>query len=193
MFYANPGGHRKIFHANDCGYLKNKDACIAFASEKEAREKGYRQCDRCAEITTKYLNGNRKIIKHLCDKYNMSVKLYDGRLYVFKGESGWMLLVNENGKLILFHRNERMKHNVIITKQSAYHRQNNSRKTVEQFLRYILHHESIDFQEKLALKNAEKYAPHGQKCKTQYKKKKKSIKRRFSVGRTIKLLNELNK
>ena len=192
MFYANPNSHNKVFHTADCGYIKDITACISFDTEEEARTKGYRQCDRCAEITTKYINGNRKIMEELCKKYNMPVKLYDGRLYVFKGESGWMMLVNTNGNLILFHRNERSRHNVIDTKQSSYHRQNNSLKSVERYLRYILHHESIDFQEKRALQNIEKYAPHGQKCKKSFKKKKKAIKKRFGVGRTIKLLKELN-
>ena len=193
MYYANPNSRNKIFHAENCGHLKNKSDCITFNTEEDARMNGYRQCNVCADITTKYINGNRKIMKELCEKYNMSVKLYDGRLYVFKGESSWLMLVNINGNLILYQKNERSKHNVLDAHLSSYHRQNNSKKSVEGYLRYILHHESIDFQEKLALQNVEKYAPHGQKNKNGYKKKKKNIKRRFNIGRTIKLLNELNK
>ena len=193
MFYANRGSNKKIFHASDCSYIKDSNSCISFPTEEDARAEGYRQCDRCAAITKEYLNGNAKIIKSLCKKYHMTVKLYDGKLYVFKGESGWMLTVNQNGKLILFHRNERSRHNVIITKLSAYHRQKTNLSTVEEYLRYILYHESLDFQEKRAFQNIEKYAPHGQKCRKGYYKKRKALKRKFGISRTIKLLNELNK
>ena len=194
MYYANQNSRSKLFHAADCGYLRDKSALLEFETEESARESGFRQCDRCAAISKMYIKGNRQQIDELCEKYKLSVKLYDGRLYVFKGDSGWMMLVNKQGDLILFHRNEKSKHNVIQSKLSAYHKQNVRFKSVERYLRYILHHESLEFQEKRAYQNAQRYAPHGKATsKKEFKKRKKKIKKRFGVARTIKALRELKK
>lgn len=196
MFVASKQGKQKVYHVDTCYQVKqmNDENKLLFYTEKEARDSGFRACNCCSRLAKKYQK-EKKAIEDICSKHNMSVKLYDGELYIDTCIESWKIVITERKHcLVLLHANKgiyrlKPKENGVVLHN--YHLQKDIRSTtIERYLKYIWKHDEWLVSGDRENQYTSKYS-NSKRGKKKYKQEKERAKRQ-AVLRVCNMIERLN-
>ena len=143
IYSAN--SHRKIVHLSHCKILQRipKGSRLSFGSLEDAKIHGYRLCNCCAPIASKYRTENKQV-NDFCKENGFTLKLLDGTIHIISRHDCWRIIVNgSKNSLFLYHKNTR-KRVFRKTRQSivpGFHSQDFRSHTILGYLEYIASHD----------------------------------------------------
>ena len=193
MFVMSKTCGTKIYHHNWCRYEKRIRDCnkVYYPLEKEVREKGYKACNCCSEMSKQYRE-EKKEIDNFINKNDMTVRLDDNQLYIDTKEASWKIVVDSLEKrYVLYHENRVPFRNCIQkdgTIRRPYHLQGDvTANTIMEYIRYIHAHDKW----KASTYDRYKQMPRDTKKqkKAYYKEKRKA--RKKAILRVCNLIEKL--
>lgn len=145
--YYSIKSHRKTVHLSNCSYLCHIPSknIRSFKSLEEAEKYGYRLCNCCPSIASKYRK-ERKQIKEFCKTQGFISKIHNGSLHIISACDCWQIITNgRNNSMFLYHKNtdmrfRREKHPSMVP---GYHSQSFRSDTIIGYLNYISSHDEF--------------------------------------------------
>lgn len=195
MFYYSKKSKDNIFHTEKCFHVKQigESNLGVLKDFKAVRESGGRLCRCCSPLVKRYQEEGVALVDY-CRSRAVSVFLTDGFVGVCTPYSRWRIVPAEkDGGLQLYHRNTfPTKHDdkSIVPK---YHLQNIRKKTLKEYLEYIVEHEYYRMMHPVEVRASPKEpARKGtRRYKNQQKKQKRNAKKQ-AVNRVLQLIESLH-
>lgn len=145
LFYRE-GDPQKLYHDRACpcckpfregpGYLQWKP----LFGRADAAALGLTACDRCSPLGIRYGQA-RTQIESFCSQRGMQCVLRDGEIDVTTPIGGWRLVWKGKDKIWLYHKNTHRSHLTESEDIPGYHSQAIHKKTIMEYLEYIVQHD----------------------------------------------------
>lgn len=149
MLYGSRKSRKKLYHYGNCRYamLTSPENRLMFPTANDAIASGFKQCPCCSRIPSEYKK-NERLIKQLCDKYNLKAYLKGDEMYVIsRGDTAWIICMLGDGtkRKRLLHEN--LKHVSYNRKKTPYeerdfHVQDLPSTSITGYLTYIRNHDT---------------------------------------------------
>ena len=195
MVIYNPNSKEKVFHLPNCHYIRRIKAGNRkqFAFSREAYKAGYRPCSHCIRLK-KQMVMEKGIISKICFKEGISCTMDHGFISVMTHKSAWRIFAGDLKKsMILYHANAWEKHFGTVSKDpfEGYHWQGVSRKSLQEYLEYILRHDRYRYNQPYTQIDSEKKPRKGTKRWKAQQKKKKRYEKYLAVRHVYALLENI--
>lgn len=145
LFYRE-GDPQKLYHDRAClcckpfregpDYLQWKP----LFGRADAAALGLTACDRCSPLGIRY-GQTRTQIESFCSQRGMQCVLRDGEIDVTTSIGGWRIVWKGKDKIWLYHKNTHRSHLTESEDIPGYHSQAIHKKTIMEYLEYIVQHD----------------------------------------------------
>lgn len=199
MYYYSKKSRKKILHTDKCFHISQTDIRDIgwFETLPEAHARGYRLCRHCSQLHGQYKRERRRIFD-ICMKQGLIVLAKRNCLSITSIGSKWLLTLNANHKLVLYHKNEYVTHRDRFSAVDGYHLQRDARgQSIEEYLQYIIAHDAFRRQQPLfsspcAASLTQKKPPRkGTKRYKKEQKQQKKRERKQAIRRVLTLIDTL--
>ena len=145
LFYRE-GDPQKLYHDRACPCCKPFREGPDYLQWKplfgraDAAALGLTACDRCSPLGIRY-GQTRTQIESFCSQRGMQCVLRDGEIDVTTSIGGWRLVWKGKDKIWLYHKNTHRSHLTESEDIPGYHSQAIHKKTIMEYLEYIVQHD----------------------------------------------------
>lgn len=145
LFYRE-GDPQKLYHDRACPCCKPFREGPDYLQWKplfgraDAAALGLTACDRCSPLGIRYGQA-RTQIESFCSQRGMQCVLRDGEIDVTTSIGGWRLVWKGKDKIWLYHKNTHRSHLTESEDIPGYHSQAIHKKTIMEYLEYIVQHD----------------------------------------------------
>lgn len=145
LFYRE-GDPQKLYHDRACPCCKPFREGPDYLQWKplfgraDAAALGLTACDRCSPLGIRY-GQTRTQIESFCSQRGMQCVLRDGEIDVTTSIGGWRIVWKGKDKIWLYHKNTHRSHLTESEDIPGYHSQAIHKKTIMEYLEYIVQHD----------------------------------------------------
>ena len=195
MYYYSKSSRNKILHTKGCVHVRkiSADNLVEVTNLKEVYPRGYRFCKCCSPLAKQYRKESDAMVSFSCG-HAVSFFLENRFIKICTPYSQWKIVpAVEGGGFQLYHRNSfATKHdNQSIVRK--YHLQNVRKKTLQEYLEYVVEHEYYRMMHPVEVRAPKKEPPRkGTRRYKNQQKRKEQYEKRKAVRHVLQLIESLN-
>ncbi len=190
MYYMVKTTSDRIIHTPECPHLRrtSENNLVGFETALLANKHGYRFCKHCNPLAPFY-RAEENVILDFSRMNGISVHLGSRFIIVKSPRSRWLITLEDESQLVLFHKNTEDRETTAEPEVNGYHRQRDIlSSTIEQYLAYIVEHDYYRMCNPLVVKAKREPARKGTKRYKKQMKYEKRLEKRRKANNVLQLL-----